>query len=335
MPHLSSRPDVAPPFFLWTFILCLGVFLASSVCAQPDSSIAADTRLLHDAPAGYVFERFDMLAQTKAVFDEARYRIYLGIPRKAPPPEGYPVIYALDGNAALDALRAQEALLEEIGVSASPPLLVLLGYETRARFDVVARTYDYTPPISGKASLEDLPGSGRKAGGADIFREFIATRLKPELHKKLRINPLRQTLWGHSYGGLFVLHTLFTHPEDFQHYIAISPSLWWQEGWILREAKAFGAQILPQTRTLLVLSGTDEADEKTQIPNVTRTEIQQARILQRGSIPKDSLPKLIEYLNVWSNVSARSVLFKGKTHGEMFSLGLEAALRFSLEKHLD
>ncbi|WP_201524826.1 alpha/beta hydrolase, partial [Bordetella pseudohinzii] len=31
----------------------------------------------------------------------------------------------------------------------------------------------------------------------------------------------------HSYGGLFVLETLLNRPEAFQHYVAASPSLWW------------------------------------------------------------------------------------------------------------
>jgi predicted alpha/beta superfamily hydrolase len=316
--------------------LCLGAFFASPACAQPDLSIAADTQLLRHAPAAYVFETLTLSAQADGTPDERRYRVYLGIPRKAPPPAGYPVFYALDGNAVLDALHAQESLLEETGASASPPLLVLIGYDTQARFDVIARTYDYTPPIpvSAKANLEDPSGSERKTGGADSFREFIETRLKPELRQKMHLNSQQQTLWGHSYGGLFVLHTLFAHPEDFQHYIAVSPSLWWQEGRILREAETFFAttRMPSQALTLLALSGADEAGEKKrQSENATQAGIQQARPPQRGTVPKDSLFKLIERLNAQNKLSARLILHEGKTHGEMFHLGLKSALRLYCE----
>src|SRR5690606_6559257 len=41
------------------------------------------------------------------------------------------------------------------------------------------------------------------------------------------IDESRQTLYGHSYGGLFVLHALRTQPGAFQRYVAASPSLWW------------------------------------------------------------------------------------------------------------
>ncbi|NND08506.1 MAG: hypothetical protein HKN87_19165 [Saprospiraceae bacterium] len=36
-------------------------------------------------------------------------------------------------------------------------------------------------------------------------------------------------LIGHSFGGLFVLHTLVNHPGIFNSYLAIGPSLWWDD----------------------------------------------------------------------------------------------------------
>ncbi len=45
---------------------------------------------------------------------------------------------------------------------------------------------------------------------------------------------------GHSLGGLFVLHALFTSPESFDRYVAGSPSLWWRGGMMLDAAAALG-----------------------------------------------------------------------------------------------
>jgi len=42
---------------------------------------------------------------------------------------------------------------------------------------------------------------------------------------------------GHSYGGLFALHALLRRPQFFSRYAAAAPSLWWQDGFILREAE--------------------------------------------------------------------------------------------------
>jgi pimeloyl-ACP methyl ester carboxylesterase len=44
-------------------------------------------------------------------------------------------------------------------------------------------------------------------------------------------------LAGHSVGGLEAIDCLLTHPEMFDAYIAISPSLWWDKGYALSLAK--------------------------------------------------------------------------------------------------
>lgn len=49
----------------------------------------------------------------------------------------------------------------------------------------------------------------------------------------------REALYGHSYGGLLALHTLFTSTDSFDLYIASSPSIWWNDHGILQEAESF------------------------------------------------------------------------------------------------
>ncbi|MGL9736446.1 MAG: alpha/beta hydrolase-fold protein [Symbiopectobacterium sp.] len=43
---------------------------------------------------------------------------------------------------------------------------------------------------------------------------------------RVPVNPQQRTLTGHSFGGLFVLFTLFNHGESCQRYLAASPSIW-------------------------------------------------------------------------------------------------------------
>ena len=62
----------------------------------------------------------------------------------------------------------------------------------------------------------------RNAGGADNFIRFLAEELIPHINKKYRTNYFK-TLAGHSFGGLFTLHTMLTKGELFQAYIAMSP----------------------------------------------------------------------------------------------------------------
>jgi hypothetical protein len=94
------------------------------------------------------------------------------------------------------------------------------------------RTRDLSPT---KASN---PAQAPTAGGADNFLKFIATELIPEIEKRYRVQPYR-VLAGHSLGGLFVVHTLITRPELFNSYVAVSPSLQWNDEVTLRRAEEF------------------------------------------------------------------------------------------------
>jgi len=42
---------------------------------------------------------------------------------------------------------------------------------------------------------------------------------------------------GHSFGGLTVMNTLIHHPEMFDAYVAIDPSMWWDKKKLLMQAK--------------------------------------------------------------------------------------------------
>jgi predicted alpha/beta superfamily hydrolase len=67
---------------------------------------------------------------------------------------------------------------------------------------------------------------GATPGGADKFREFIAQDVKPWVEANFRAND-HSTVMGESLAGLFIVETLLKHPEMFDDWIAISPSMWW------------------------------------------------------------------------------------------------------------
>jgi len=82
------------------------------------------------------------------------------------------------------------------------------------------RSLDYTPETDLTADAR-----GRPVGGAGAFREFIVSDLRPAIEADFPVDTSRQTLFGHSYGGLFVLDTFFADPSLFQTYVAASPSI--------------------------------------------------------------------------------------------------------------
>lgn len=154
------------------------------------------------------------------------YLIQVAVPDGPAPAAGYPVLYVLDGNTRFPLLLAARETLTRHDPAASPePLLIVgVGYTDTERFAFDRRSRDYTPPVQGSP---DRPAQERPHGGAPRFLDFIETHLKPAIHERFAVDTGRETLLGHSYGGLFAVYTLLTRPAAFDRYAAISPSLWW------------------------------------------------------------------------------------------------------------
>lgn len=103
----------------------------------------------------------------------------------------------------------------------------------------VNRTRDFTPTLDD----ERFPGSG----GAGNFLSFVRDELIPYIEKETGPAENRLII-GHSFGGLFALYSLFESPGLFDGYIAISPSVWWKDDFMLSdeyEARLAGMQGKP------------------------------------------------------------------------------------------
>ncbi|MEN0047985.1 MAG: alpha/beta hydrolase-fold protein [Bacteroidota bacterium] len=134
--------------------------------------------------------------------------------------KAYPVMYLLDGRGNFHHTTACVAFLARNG---RIPEMIVIGVP-----NTDDRTRDLTPETTiGK---ERFPTSG----GAENMLSFIEKELIPYVNSKYRTETYK-TLVGHSFGGLFVTHTLLHHPEIFNSYISISPSLWWDDQKMVKE----------------------------------------------------------------------------------------------------
>ena len=82
-----------------------------------------------------------------------------------------------------------------------------------------------------------------KNGEADNFRKFIQEELIIFIESKYPVTNYR-TLIGHSYGGLFTISTLIHQPNLFANYLAIDPSLDWDNQKLLKEVQ----ELLPSPK---------------------------------------------------------------------------------------
>jgi predicted alpha/beta superfamily hydrolase len=152
----------------------------------------------------------------------------------------YPVLYQTDAPGHVNEIGSTIDFLVDNG---RMPALIVVGI---ANTD---RTRDLTPTHADlknpDGSVETFPTSG----GADRFLDFIQTELVPEIEKRYRTAPYR-IFAGHSLGGLLAIHALITRPNLFNAYIAVSPSLQWDDGRTLHQAQQLFATHAELNKTL-------------------------------------------------------------------------------------
>lgn len=262
--------------------------------------------------------RFEVLTFTSAD-GERHYRVTLAIPKAVPPANGFPVFYMLDGNAALATLVDKNL----ITLAKAPKVLVFIAHDNGKDFDFTARAYDYTPPTDGIA--EDALDSERKNGGADAYFSLIQDDIMTAVNQLTTIDETRQTLWGHSYGGLFVLYALYTKPLIFEHYIASAPSLWWGGSRILQLAEGFTS---PPDNNIKVTIETS-AKKKERLPTENLTAKHQARLDKRkqmfASLPKDAAQNIVNTLQSLG-INATLADYPNLSHGELLPFSIRQNL---------
>jgi len=82
--------------------------------------------------------------------------------------------------------------------------------------------------LSGPTENEKDKKMAPRVGGSAAFRAFLKEELIPEIQRRYRTTGERAIV-GESLAGLFVVETLFLEPDLFDTYIALSPSLWWND----------------------------------------------------------------------------------------------------------
>ncbi|MEX5590103.1 alpha/beta hydrolase [Pseudomonas urmiensis] len=193
------------------------------------------------------------------------YRIMISLPEgDVPWTGGYPVIYLLDGNAYFPAFHAAKRAQDRLRGA----ILVAIGYPSNTPLDFERRAFDLSPPQPPERNVPPQ-------GGQDLFLDFIEQRLMPKVNARFKVDQDQRSLVGHSFGGMFGVYTLFTRPQLFQHVVAVSPSLWWRDRYLMAHERTFtqraqAGQIDLTHSSLSLLMGEREMPQ----------EIQDARSLQ-------------------------------------------------------
>ncbi len=140
-------------------------------------------------------------------------------------PEGYdtcktrfPVIYVLDAD-----WRDQHVIptIRFLNQNRKMPQALIVGVRN------IDREHDFLP---------DSTKGNPTGGGAGNFIRFFNEELFPYIEKRYKAEPYK-VLIGHSFGGLFALYAIFSQPDLFNAYIAMDPSVWYNNRKIVDYAR--------------------------------------------------------------------------------------------------
>lgn len=178
-------------------------------------------------------------------------QINVWLPPDLEPNERLNVVYLLDGG--LDQDFPHIAGLGQLGaLSWTFDRLIIVGVRSNVR------RHELTPTISREPRLrQELP----EAGGASQFRAYLERELIPWVEAHFPAGP-RRALMGESLAGLFVVDTFLQQPALFHDYIAISPSLWWDNrGPALEAARLLANRPASDTRLYLAIANEGAATQ--------------------------------------------------------------------------
>ncbi len=180
---------------------------------------------------------------SKVLNEERDVKIILPDSYKPGSDEKYEVIYLTDGEWVSDLFPFIYRFAK--GENYVPPVIMVAIPNTYLN-TVNQRDRDFLPVHVDNPAI---------SGGGDKFISFLKDELIPYIDKTYPTNGTN-SLYGHSYGGLFVVYTLLTEPGLFHTYYATDPSLWWNNDFVIKLASE-RLDKLPQDKMLWIAGITE------------------------------------------------------------------------------
>lgn len=173
----------------------------------------------------------------------------------------FPVLYLQDGQNLFDGRTSfvpgmdwhvGQTADEVIASGDVEPLIIVGIYHANRR-----RVEEYTPTRD------------RRLGGgkAKLYGRMLMEEIKPFIESEFRAlpGPAHTGLGGSSLGALVALYLGLEHPEVFGRLAVLSPSVWWDKGFILRSV----GRTKPSPRPKIWLDVGSREGERT-VANVVR-----------------------------------------------------------------
>ena len=229
--------------------------------------------------------------------------------------EKYPVLYLLDGDSHFHSVVGMIKQLSSVNGNGICPKMIVVGIlNTNRTRDLTPTKAKPNPPYlsSGRASI---------SGGGGNFISFIEKELIPYIDSNYATESYRMFI-GHSLGGLTVMNTLIHKPELFNSYVAIDPSMSWDNKKLLNEIKNIKLDKRYNNKSLflgianIMYKSMDTIEVKKDTTNTTKHI---RAILELNSLlKKDTL----------NNLSIKGKYYQEENHGSVPLIAEYDALRY-------
>lgn len=220
-------------------------FIGAVLAATPAGAQAMNGPVAVTEPTPIVIGQSYRL--DSAVMGEAReINVWLP-PGYADSGQAYPVLYVLDGGQDQDFHHISG--LAQLGtVNGTTRDVIVVGVASKDRRNELAL------PTENAELIAQYPTQGQSGR----FRDFLWKEVQPFVEGRFRTDG-QTTLMGESLAGLFVVETFLKEPQLFDAYVAVSPSLWWDDGRLARQAGAHLRDHSGEPRTLILTLGDEGA----------------------------------------------------------------------------
>lgn len=180
---------------------------------------------------GYVIPRSEV--RTLPVNEAGRhYALFIATPPgyDTQPGKRFPVVFVTDGYWDFHKLTAIHGPL--VYDKYAPEFIVVgMGYAGENLNYGNLRRWELSPVPFGTP----IDASGH----AKDFLDTIEKVFIPLIDKEYRTDPKMRVLGGASLGGLFTLYAMFTKPDLFNAYVAVTPAVALGDSWLLKYEEEF------------------------------------------------------------------------------------------------
>ncbi|WP_179353567.1 alpha/beta hydrolase [Winogradskyella vidalii] len=173
--------------------------------------------------------------------------------------DSLPVLYMPDGGIVQEDFPHIANTVAKLVENKSIPPIILVG---------IANT-DRRKDLSGFSEVKEDEQYCPLTDGAKYYRAFISDELMPVINSKYRTTNEKGII-GESLAGLFVMETLLIQPNTFDFYIAMDPSLWWNNHYLEQNAEQL-LQNLPEKEIRLWFAGADSPDISVYTKSLAKT----------------------------------------------------------------